>query len=72
MSDLSRPVETYEIQKQFAPLTMGWCINCQENWKLKWKEMNITQKFMKSFQKIWCRQIDCSTNGGLECGKCHY
>ena len=21
------PVETYEIQKQFAPLTMGWCIN---------------------------------------------
>jgi hypothetical protein len=22
------PVETYEIQKQFAPLTMGWCINC--------------------------------------------
>jgi hypothetical protein len=29
MSDLSYgPVETYEIQKQFAPLTMGWCINC--------------------------------------------
>jgi hypothetical protein len=28
MSDMSRSVETYEIQKQFAPLTMGWCINC--------------------------------------------
>jgi hypothetical protein len=24
------PVEMYE-QKQFAPLTMGWCINCHSD-----------------------------------------
>ncbi len=22
------PVQEYEIQKQFAPLTMSWCIDC--------------------------------------------
>jgi MoCo/4Fe-4S cofactor protein with predicted Tat translocation signal len=28
--------------------------------------MNITLKFMMNFLKIRCRQVDCSTNGGLE------
>jgi hypothetical protein len=34
------PVETYEIQKQFAPLTMGWCINCHRVTNVK-MEVNI-------------------------------
>ena len=29
------PVQTYEIQKQFAPLTMGWCINCHRKTEVK-------------------------------------
>jgi hypothetical protein len=68
---LSWSVETYEIQKQFAPLTMGWCINCLERLKLKWKGMNI-QKFMKSFLKNGVDKLTAAQMGGLECGKCHY
>ena len=29
------PVEGYEVQKQFAPLTMGWCIDCHRKTDVK-------------------------------------
>jgi hypothetical protein len=44
------PVQEYEIQKQFAPLTMGWCIDCHRKTEVKWKGMNTT-KFMMNFLK---------------------
>jgi hypothetical protein len=64
MSDYG-PVETYEIQKQFAPLTMGWCINCHRKTEVKMKGMNNTQKFMKSFLKR-CDKLTAAQMGGLE------
>jgi hypothetical protein len=41
----------YEIQKQFAPLTMAGVLIVTEK---PMKGMNIIQKFMKNFLKIRC------------------
>jgi len=67
------PVQTYEIQKQFAPLTMGWCINCH-------RETNVKMEGNKYYDKIHAElskrygvdKLTAAQMGGLECGKCHY
>ncbi|OYU84635.1 MAG: cytochrome C [Flavobacterium sp. BFFFF2] len=67
------PVETYEIQKQFAPLTMGWCINCHRETEVKLKENGYYQKIHDQLSKKYgVDKLTAAQMGGLECGKCHY
>ena len=33
-------VEEYEVMKQYAPLSMGWCINCHRQTEVKFAENN--------------------------------
>ncbi len=67
------PVETYEIQKQFAPLTMGWCINCHRKTEVKMKGNEYYTKIHDELSKKYgVDKLTAAQMGGLECGKCHY
>lgn len=67
------PVEEYEIQKQFAPLTMGWCINCHRETNVKVEDNEYYKKIHEELSKKYgVSQLTAAQMGGLECGKCHY
>jgi mono/diheme cytochrome c family protein len=67
------PVETYEIQKQFAPLTMGWCINCHRVTNVKVEGNAYYAKIHDELSKKYgVDKLTAAQMGGLECGKCHY
>ena len=67
------PVETYEIQKQFAPLTMGWCIDCHRETNVKMEGNEYYEKIHAELAKKYGKdKLTASELGGLECGKCHY
>ncbi|MCW2117881.1 c-type cytochrome [Flavobacterium sp. 7A] len=67
------PVETYEIQRQFAPLTMGWCINCHRKTDVKMEGNEYYTKIHEELSKKYgVDKLTAAQMGGLECGKCHY
>ncbi len=66
---------------QFAPLSMGWCINCHRETKVDFynKEDGTGNKFYSVYEKfhndIKNHKMDSVTVeniGGTECQKCHY
>jgi mono/diheme cytochrome c family protein len=67
------PVETYEIQKQFAPLTMGWCVDCHRKTDVKMEGNEYYTKIHEELSKKYgVDKLTAAQMGGLECGKCHY
>ncbi|MBK0370524.1 c-type cytochrome [Flavobacterium agrisoli] len=67
------PVETFEIQKQFAPLTMGWCIDCHRKTDVKMEGNAYYEKIHAELSKKYgVEKLTAAQMGGLECGKCHY
>ncbi|WP_026712646.1 c-type cytochrome [Flavobacterium daejeonense] len=67
------PVETFEIQKQFAPLTMGWCVNCHRKTEVKMEGNGYYTKIHEELSKKYgVDKLTEAQMGGLECGKCHY
>ncbi|WP_310557666.1 c-type cytochrome [Flavobacterium sp.] len=67
------PVQTYEIQKQFAPLTMSWCINCHRKTEVKMEGNEYYTKIHEQLSKKYgVEKLTAAQMGGLECGKCHY
>jgi cytochrome c553 len=67
------PVQEYEIQKQFAPLTMGWCINCHRTTDVNLEGNAYYTKIHDELSKKYgVDKLTAAQMGGLECGKCHY
>lgn len=67
------PVEEMEIMSQFAPLTMGWCINCHKTTDVKVKDNAYYAKIHEELSKKYgVDQLTVAEMGGLECAKCHY
>lgn len=67
------PVQTYEVQKQFAPLTMGWCIKCHRETDVKMEGNAYYDKIHEELSKKYgVDKLTAAQMGGLECGKCHY
>ena len=67
------PVQTYEIQKQYAPLTMSWCINCHRKTEVKMEGNEYYTKIHEQLSKKYgVEKLTAAQMGGLECGKCHY
>jgi mono/diheme cytochrome c family protein len=67
------PVQTYENQKQFAPLTMGWCIDCHRKTEVKMEGNAYYTKIHEELSKKYgVDKLTAAQMGGLECGKCHY
>jgi len=60
---------------QFAPLSMGWCINCHRQTNVQFKENDYYSIFQKYHDEIKSGKREGVTEaelGGTECQKCHY
>ena len=67
------PVEEMEIMYQYAPLTMGWCINCHRETNVKVEGNAYYEKIHEQLSKKYgVDKLTAAQMGGLECGKCHY
>ncbi|MGO2358426.1 MAG: c-type cytochrome [Mesonia sp.] len=67
------PVEEMEIMRQEAPLTMGWCINCHRETKVKVEGNKYYDKIHEELSKKYgVETLTAAQMGALECGKCHY
>ena len=69
------PVEEMEIMEQFAPLTMGWCINCHRQTEVQFSGNEYYKSYSRYVEELESGARDKVTVediGGLECQKCHY
>lgn len=67
------PVEEMDEMYQYAPLTMGWCIDCHKETNVALKGNEYYAKIHEQLaQKYGVEKVTISQLGGLECGKCHY
>ncbi|MCX2719019.1 c-type cytochrome [Lentiprolixibacter aurantiacus] len=67
------PVEEMEIMYQYAPLTMGWCIECHRDTNIKVEDNGYYEKIHEALSKKYgVDKLTAAQMGGLECGKCHY
>lgn len=66
--------------KQFAELSMGWCVNCHRETKVNFnydstkgnKFYSIYEKFHDDIKAGKMDSVTVKDIGGLECQKCHY
>ena len=66
--------------KQFAELSMGWCVNCHRETKVDFnydstkgnKFYSIYEKFHNDIKAGKMDSVTVRDIGGLECQKCHY
>ncbi len=70
-------VEEMEVLAQYAPLSMGWCINCHRESEVKGFDDNpyYHQEYMKYHEELNNgdrEKVTVEDIGGLECQKCHY
>jgi late competence protein required for DNA uptake (superfamily II DNA/RNA helicase) len=67
------PVEEMEVMYQYAPLTMGWCINCHRETNVQVADNAYYEKIHEALSKKYgVENLTVAQMGGLECGKCHY
>ena len=67
------PLEKMELVQQYAPLTMGWCINCHRETDVNGQGnayyTRLLENHAKFHKKDNMKVVDI---GGLECARCHY
>lgn len=76
------PIQEMDEVRQFAPLSMGWCINCHRTTKIDFpdsaagtsgnKFYSIYKKFSNDLNTHQRDSITVEDIGGTECQKCHY
>lgn len=66
------PVEEMEVVKQYALLTMGWCIDCHRKTDVNTKGNAYYDKLVELHNKDHKSAMKVEDIGGLECAKCHY
>jgi cytochrome c2 len=70
------PVEQMEVMKQYAPLSMGWCINCHRKTEVKFADNQYYDNYYELYHKEIANKkrdkVTVEDIGGLECQKCHY
>lgn len=66
-------VEKMEVMEQFAPLTMGWCVECHRETNVALGTNEYYAKIHEELSKKYgVEKLTIAELGGLECGKCHY
>ena len=68
-------VTSYNEMFQFAPLSMGWCINCHRSTKVQFENNGFYSMYEKYKEDIKNHKMDSVTVkdiGGTDCQKCHY
>lgn len=69
------PIQQMDEVYQFAPLSMGWCINCHRTTKVDFagnKFYSLYTKFASELKKGERDSVTVEDIGGTECYKCHY
>ncbi len=70
------PVEEMTVAKQFAPLTMGWCINCHRTTQVKLENNHYYDNYHPVPELMGKHGRDTVVTvekiGGTECARCHY
>lgn len=69
------PVEEMEVLAQYAPLSMGWCVNCHRETKVDFQGNDYYASFKNYHQEIKDGKraaVTVEDIGGIECQKCHY
>ena len=70
------PVQEMDTMRQFADLSMGWCISCHRETNVQFTENPYYQhNYDKYHQKLVDGKLEGVTVemiGGTECQKCHY
>jgi hypothetical protein len=74
------PITEMDEVKQFAELSMGWCINCHRETKVNFnyndstgnKFYSIYEKFHNDIKAGKMDSVRVKDIGGIECQKCHY
>jgi hypothetical protein len=61
-----------EVIQQYAPLTMGWCINCHRETVVKAEGNKYYDNLLKLHNQVSSDPMKVKDMGGLECSKCHY
>ena len=74
-------IQKMDEVKQFAELSMGWCINCHRESKVDFvdsagtsgnKFYSIYEKYHNEIKSGQRDSVTVNDIGGLECQKCHY
>lgn len=68
-------IEEMAVVRQYAPLSMGWCINCHRETEVKFVDNEYYSNYARYHEEIKAGKRDKVTVeeiGGLECQKCHY
>jgi cytochrome c551/c552 len=74
------PVQDMYEMKQFAELSMSWCVNCHRTTKVNFPEdgnngnkfYSIYRKFHEDLKEGTLDSVTVENIGGTECQKCHY
>ncbi|RLD22034.1 MAG: cytochrome c class I [Bacteroidetes bacterium] len=68
-------VEEMEVLQQYAPLSMGWCVNCHRQTEVQFAGNEYYEAYGRYHDELASGVRDKVTVediGGLECQKCHY
>lgn len=65
-------IQEMEVVEQFAPLTMGWCINCHKETNVNTKGNAYYDNLVELHSQHSKEPLKVEDIGGLECSKCHY
>lgn len=71
-------IQKMDEVKQFADLSMGWCVNCHRETKVQFKDNGFYSIYEKYHQDLKNGKMDSTKGvtvhdiGGTECQKCHY
>ncbi len=69
------PIQEMDEVYQFAPLSMGWCINCHRQTEVQFtnnKYYDIFEKYHDEIKEGKRTGVTEAEMGGTECQKCHY
>ncbi|MEN8248948.1 MAG: c-type cytochrome [Bacteroidota bacterium] len=65
-------IEEMEVVRQYADLTMGWCVNCHRDTELNTKGNAYYDRLVELHENETDEPFTVEANGGLDCAKCHY
>lgn len=69
------PVEKMEVVRQYAPLSMGWCISCHKETDVQFADNEYYKTYARFNEELKAGKrsgVTVEEIGGLECQKCHY
>lgn len=68
-------VQQMPVMYQYAPLSMGWCVNCHRQTEVQFAGndyYNTYKQYHDAIAKGQKAKVTVEDIGGLECQKCHY